>query len=101
MTKDEARQVLDLVCDGYLNLTHSSHFWERASQRVPELGRHGVLSIVREGQLRGDPVPDERHRNHKVRIRSTLPGHGMVEIVVAIAWLRDAVAVTIYSVEGD
>jgi hypothetical protein len=43
--------------------------------------------------------PDNARGNHKVRVRGPAHGFGEVEVVLAISWLEDAVAVTVYSID--
>ncbi len=100
MTKDEARRILDLVCSGFLDVVFSGHFWMRVDERLPGFTRTQVLQVLRTGEVRDEPVPDDRHGNHKVRVRASIPDAGQVEIVLAIAWFDNAIAVTIYSIRG-
>lgn len=99
MTSEEARRILDLVCSGRLNLAFSGHFLQRLRERLPGMGAADVLAIVRRGRMRGEPVPDGLHGNHKVRLRGSVHGFGDVELVLGLAWLDDAIAVTVYSVD--
>lgn len=100
MTKAEARRILNLVGGGVLDLAYSAHFQERSRQRVPGFNAARVRAVLRDGAIQGVPVADVRFGNHKVRVRASVAGFGPVEIVVAIAWFDDAVAVTITSIKG-
>jgi hypothetical protein len=63
------------------------------------MGAVDVLTVVRRGTLHGEPLRDDAHGNHKVRVRGSARGFGVVELVLAISWLDDAVAVTVYSID--
>ena len=99
MNRAEARRILDLVCAGVLNLRYSAHFEARSRQRVPGFNAIHLRTVLRDGEIQGEPVADARYGNYKVRVRGWSESFGQVEIVVAIAWFDDAIAVTIYSVE--
>jgi hypothetical protein len=99
MTSNEARRILDLVGGGMLNPAFSSHFLQRLRERLPGMGAVDVLTVLRRGTLRGEPLWDDAHGNHKVRVRGSARGFGEVELVLAISWLDDAVAVTVYSID--
>ncbi len=99
MTSNEARRILDLVGGGVLNLAFSSHFLRRLRERLPGMGVVDVLAVLRRGTLRGEPPWDDAHGNHKIRVRGPVHGFGKVEVVLAISWLDDAVAVTVYSID--
>jgi len=99
MTRDEATEVLAKVCRGEIGLCMANHFWVRVRERAPGFTRQHVYQLLRKGTLHGDPWYDEERGNHKVKVRGTVSDFSRMEIVVAIAWLDDAVCVTIYDKE--
>jgi hypothetical protein len=100
MTKEEARRILDLVCGGTVPVRLSRHLWERVAQRAPGLKVPEIMWVLETGVINGDPVPDPIRGNDKVRVQGFVAGHGMLEVVVAIARFDAAVVVTIYKVKG-
>jgi hypothetical protein len=100
MTKEEARRILDLVRGGTVQIRLSRHLWDRVAQRAPGLKATEIMSVLETGVIRGDPVPDASRGNNKVRVRGSVVGHGILEVVVAIPRFDAAVVVTIYKVKG-
>ena len=99
MTKKEAEEVIALVARGRLNITYTNHFDERVEERVPGFTRLHAMNALRRGTLQGDPVRDDEHDNHKVKLRSTVTDFGKVEMLIGIKFLADAVGITIYGIK--
>jgi hypothetical protein len=96
MTKTEAEKLITRVCRGELGLGFTGHFWDRAGERTPGFQKQHVYNVLRTGKVQGTPVFDEKHNNHKVKVRASLPDFGRVELVLAVSWFDDTVCITIY-----
>jgi hypothetical protein len=97
--KAEAESFIELAAAGEIDVAFAKHFWEGAQKCAPGLSKNDVYTALRRGSVSGAPVRDDEYLCHKVKIRTSLPDFGRLEIVAAITVHDSLVCITIYDIQ--